>query len=62
MPVADKFGVRMGLHPDDPPVSPLRGITGNDVRSGYTMGGKVFAFGYMKGVMDALKLSYLWKV
>ena len=26
MPVADKFGVRMALHPDDPPVSPLRGI------------------------------------
>jgi mannonate dehydratase len=26
MPVADKFKVRMALHPDDPPVSPLRGI------------------------------------
>jgi D-mannonate dehydratase len=26
MPVADKCGVRMALYPDDPPVSPLRGI------------------------------------
>lgn len=25
-PVAEAAGVRMGLHPDDPPVSPLRGI------------------------------------
>ncbi len=162
MPVADKFGMRMALHPDDPPVSPLRGIARiltsarayrrvmdivpspmngitfcqanfklmgediytlakewtsrkkiffvhfrdvagtkekfhetfhdngptnmvrmlqiyskagfsgpirpdhaptieldkNDTRSGYTMGGKVFAFGYMKGIMEALKLPY----
>ena len=162
MPVADKFGVRMALHPDDPPVSPLRGIARiltsakayrrvmdivpspmngvtfcqanfklmgediyalarewttknkiffihfrdvkgtkekfretfhdngptdmvrilevyskagfngpirpdhaptieidrNDTRSGYTMGGKVFAFGYMKGIMDAVKLPH----
>jgi mannonate dehydratase len=162
MPVADKFGVRMALHPDDPPVSPLRGIARiltsaaafrrvmdivpspmngitfcqanfklmnediytlarewtarkkiffvhfrdvqgtkekfhetfhdngptdmvrmlqiyskagfngpirpdhaptieidrNDTRSGYTMGGKVFAFGFMKGIMEALKLPY----
>ncbi len=26
LPVAEESGVRMGLHPDDPPVSPLRGI------------------------------------
>lgn len=162
MPVADRFGVRMALHPDDPPISPLRGVARiltsakayrrvmdlapspmngvtfcqanfklmgediyslakewinrkkiffvhfrdvagtkekfhetfhdngptdmvkmlevyskagfngpirpdhaptieidrNDSRSGYTMGGKVFAFGYMKGIMDASKLPY----
>ncbi len=162
MPVADRFGVRMALHPDDPPLSPLRGIARivisarayrrimdmapspmngvtfcqanfklmgediyslaeewtanrkiffvhfrdvagtkekfhetfhdngptnmvrmleiyskagfngpirpdhaptieldkNDTRSGYTMGGKVFAFGFMKGIMEALKLPY----
>ncbi len=162
MPVADRFGVRMALHPDDPPLSPLRGIgrvltsarafrrvmdivpspmngitfcqanfklmdediyalaeewtakkkiffvhfrdvdgtkerfretfhdngptdmvrmlaiysragfdgpirpdhaptieiDRDDTRTGYTMGGKVFAFGYMKGIMDALKLPY----
>ena len=162
MPVADKFGVRMALHPDDPPISPLRGIARiltsarayrrvmdivpspmngvtfcqanfklmnediyalakewtskrkiffvhfrdvdgtkekfhetfhdngptdmvrmlhiyskagfngpirpdhaptiemdrEDKRSGYTMGGKVFAFGYMKGIMEALNLPH----
>lgn len=162
MPVADKFKVQMALHPDDPPVSPLRGVAriltsarayrrvmdivpspmngvtfcqanfklmGEDIyslakewtskkkiffvhfrdvdgtkekfhetfhdngptdmirmlqvyskagfngpirpdhaptiesdradnRSGYTMGGKVFAFGYMKGIMNSLKLPY----
>ncbi len=26
IPVAEKAGIRMALHPDDPPVSPLRGI------------------------------------
>lgn len=26
MPVAEKFGVGMALHPDDPPLSPLRGV------------------------------------
>jgi mannonate dehydratase len=161
MPVADKFGVQMAAHPDDPPLSPLRGIAriltsakayrrimdlvpskmngvtfcqanfklmGEDIyalakewtgkkkiffvhfrdvkgdktkfqetfhdngptdmvrmleiygkggftgpirpdhaptiegddnsRSGYTIGGKVLAFGYMKGILDALRLPY----
>ncbi len=26
LPVAEKAGVKMGLHPDDPPLSPLRGV------------------------------------
>lgn len=26
MPAAEKAGVQMGLHPDDPPISPLRGV------------------------------------
>ncbi|MEJ1973415.1 MAG: mannonate dehydratase [Lacunisphaera sp.] len=26
LPVAEAAGVRMGLHPDDPPLSPLRGV------------------------------------
>lgn len=26
LPVAEQAGVRMGLHPDDPPLSPLRGV------------------------------------
>ncbi len=26
--------------------------------SGYTMGAKVLAFGYMRGIMEALKLPY----
>jgi mannonate dehydratase len=28
-------------------------------RPGYSMGGKVFAFGYMKGAMDATGIPYV---
>ena len=38
--------------------APTIEINRNDTRSGYTMGGKVFAFGLMKGIMEALKLPY----
>ncbi len=41
-----------------PDHAPTIEIDRNDTRSGYTMGGKVFAFGYMKGIMEALKLPY----
>ena len=26
IPVAEKFNMQMALHPDDPPITPLRGI------------------------------------
>ena len=32
MPVAEKWNVKLALHPDDPPLSPIRGV-GRIVRS-----------------------------
>jgi mannonate dehydratase len=43
------------MRPDHAPT--LEGES-ND-RPGYAMGGKIFAIGYMKGVMDALKVPYV---
>lgn len=42
MPVAESAGVQMGVHPDDPPVSPVRGIarilvSGDAVRKALTL-------------------------
>jgi mannonate dehydratase len=53
--VYSKAGFDGPIRPDH---APTIEIDRNDTRSGYTMGGKVFAFGYMKGIMDALKLPY----
>ncbi|MFW5751562.1 MAG: mannonate dehydratase, partial [Planctomycetota bacterium] len=36
LPAAERAGVRLGLHPDDPPVSPLRGVP-RILRSGGAM-------------------------
>ena len=47
-------GFRGAMRPDHAPT--LEG-EGND-RPGYAMGGKVFAIGYMKGIMDAMKIAY----
>ncbi len=43
LPIAERAGVQMALHPDDPPVSPLRGI------------GRIFT--HANGVRRALALS-----
>jgi mannonate dehydratase len=53
--IYSKAGFNGPIRPDH---APTIEIDRNDTRSGYTMGGKVFAFGYMKGIMDALKLPY----
>lgn len=43
------------IRPDHAPT--LEGESNDE--PGYAMGGKLFAFGYMKGVMDALNIPYL---
>lgn len=53
--IYSKAGFNGPIRPDH---APTIEIDRNDTRSGYTMGGKVFAFGYMKGIMDALKLPH----
>lgn len=49
-------GFRGPIRPDHAPA--LAGEAQNGRASGYTIGGKVLAFGYMKGIMDALGLRY----
>jgi mannonate dehydratase len=52
--VYSEFGFNGPIRPDH---APTMEFEQND-RPGYAMTGKVFAFGYMKGIMDALKLPY----
>jgi mannonate dehydratase len=54
--IYSKAGFDGPIRPDH---APTIEIDKNDTRSGYTMGGKVYAFGYMKGIMEALKLPYV---
>ena len=54
--VYSKAGFNGPIRPDHAPA--LAGEAQNGRASGYTMGGKVLAFGYMKGIMDSLGLKY----
>jgi mannonate dehydratase len=54
--VYSKAGFVGPIRPDHAPA--LAGEAQNGRASGYTIGGKVFAFGYMKGIMDGLGLKY----
>ncbi|HYW41339.1 MAG TPA: mannonate dehydratase [Bryobacteraceae bacterium] len=51
-----KAGFTGPIRPDHAPA--LAGEAQNGRSSGYTMGGEVLAFGYMKGIMDSLGLKY----
>jgi mannonate dehydratase len=54
--VYSKAGFVGPIRPDHAPA--IAGEAQNGRSTGYTMGGKVFAFGYMKGIMDSLGLKY----
>lgn len=54
--VYSKAGFTGPIRPDHAPA--LAGEAQNGRATGYTMGGKVLAFGYMKGIMDSLGLRY----
>lgn len=54
--VYSKGGFVGPIRPDHAPA--LAGEAQGGRSTGYTMGGKVLAFGYMKGIMDALGLRY----
>ncbi len=45
------------IRPDHAPAIASDNV-GERGSSGYTMGAKVLAFGYMRGIMEALKLPY----
>lgn len=51
-----KYGFNGPIRPDHAPA--LAGEAREGRSTGYTMGGKVLAFGYMKGIMDSLGLKY----
>lgn len=51
-----KGGFTGPIRPDHAPA--LAGEVQGGKATGYTIGGKVLAFGYMKGIMDALGLKY----
>jgi mannonate dehydratase len=55
--VYSKAGFVGPIRPDHAPA--LAGEAQNGRASGYTIGGKVLAFGYMKGIMDAAGLKYV---
>ena len=55
--VYSQAGFQGPIRPDHAPA--LAGEAQNGRSTGYTMGGKVLAFGYMKGIMDALGLKYV---
>ena len=55
--VYSKGGFNGPIRPDHAPA--LAGEAQNGRSTGYTMGGKVLAFGYMKGIMDSLGLKYV---
>jgi mannonate dehydratase len=53
--IYSKAGFNGPIRPDH---APTIEIDRNDTRSGHTMGAKVFAFGFMKGIMETLRLPY----
>lgn len=54
--VYSKAGFVGPIRPDHAPALAGEAVQGKS--TGYTMGGKVLAFGYMKGIMDSLGLKY----
>jgi mannonate dehydratase len=55
--IYSKAGFHGPIRPDHAPA--MAGEAQNGRATGYTMGGKVLAFGYMKGIMDSLGLKHV---